>query len=32
VTTTELVGRAMIKVARQGAPKPLLENSDIDEL
>jgi len=32
VTTTEQIGRAMIKVARQGAPKSVLENSDIDEL
>jgi uncharacterized protein YbjT (DUF2867 family) len=29
VTTTEQVGRAMIQVARQGAPKQLLENRDI---
>lgn len=29
VTTTEQVGRAMIKVAKQGAPKQLLENQDI---
>lgn len=32
VTTTEKVGRAMIKAARQGAPKTLLENKDINEL
>ena len=32
VTTTEQVGRAMIKVAKDGAPKSLLENSDINEL
>lgn len=32
VTTTRQMGLAMIKVARQGAPKPVLENSDIDEL
>jgi uncharacterized protein YbjT (DUF2867 family) len=29
VTTTEQVGRAMLKIARQGAPKPVLENLDI---
>ncbi|MGD0580997.1 MAG: epimerase [Bryobacteraceae bacterium] len=29
VMTTEQVGRAMIKVAKQGAPKQLLENQDI---
>jgi uncharacterized protein YbjT (DUF2867 family) len=32
VTTTECVGRAMIKVAREGAPKHLLENADINNL
>jgi uncharacterized protein YbjT (DUF2867 family) len=32
VTTTERVGRAMLQVARRGAPKPLLENADINEL
>jgi uncharacterized protein YbjT (DUF2867 family) len=32
VTSTERVGRAMIKVARQGAPKPVLENSDINNI
>lgn len=32
VTTTEKVGRAMIAVARQGAPKVLLENKDINKL
>jgi uncharacterized protein YbjT (DUF2867 family) len=32
VTTTELLGRAVIKVAKDGAPKPLLEISDINEL
>src|SRR5262249_368887 len=31
-TTTERVGRAMIKVARDGAPKQLLENADINAL
>ena len=30
VTTTEQVGRAMIAVARQGAPKAVLENWDIN--
>jgi uncharacterized protein YbjT (DUF2867 family) len=30
VTTTEQVGRAMIKIAKQGAPKRVLENSDIN--
>jgi hypothetical protein len=30
VTTTEQVGRAMIKIARQGFPKPVIENSDIN--
>lgn len=30
VTTTEIVGRAMIKVAKQGAPQPMLENQDIN--
>jgi uncharacterized protein YbjT (DUF2867 family) len=29
VTTTEEVGRAMVKVAKQGAPKPILEAADI---
>jgi uncharacterized protein YbjT (DUF2867 family) len=32
VTTTECVGRAMIKVAREGAPKRFLENRDINSL
>ncbi|HEY5029682.1 MAG TPA: epimerase [Candidatus Angelobacter sp.] len=32
VTTTECVGRAMIRVARQGAPKRFLENRDINSL
>jgi len=32
VTTTEIVGRAMIKVAKQGAPKPVLENQDINSI
>jgi uncharacterized protein YbjT (DUF2867 family) len=30
VTTTELVGRAMIAVAKSGAPKHILETSDIN--
>jgi len=30
VTTTEQVGRAMIKVAKEGWPKRILENSDIN--
>jgi uncharacterized protein YbjT (DUF2867 family) len=32
VTTTERLGRAMLKVARQGAPKPRLETADINRL
>jgi uncharacterized protein YbjT (DUF2867 family) len=32
VTTTENVGRAMLRVAREGAPKPVLENRDINTL
>jgi uncharacterized protein YbjT (DUF2867 family) len=32
VTTTEQVGRAMIKVTKQGAQKPVLENLDINRL
>jgi uncharacterized protein YbjT (DUF2867 family) len=32
VTTTEVIGRAMIKVARQGAPKRILESQDINAL
>ncbi len=32
VTTTESVGRAMIKVAKRGAPKTYLENEDINRL
>src|ERR1700750_420850 len=31
-TTTEKVGRAMIKVAREGYPKPVLESEDINRL
>jgi uncharacterized protein YbjT (DUF2867 family) len=32
VTTTEQVGRAMLVVARRGAPKRVLENADINRL
>ncbi|HEY3770634.1 MAG TPA: NAD-dependent epimerase/dehydratase family protein [Candidatus Angelobacter sp.] len=32
VTTTECIGRAMLTVARQGAPKRWLENADINSL
>jgi uncharacterized protein YbjT (DUF2867 family) len=32
VTTTERIGRAMLKVATQGAPKSILETSDINKL
>jgi uncharacterized protein YbjT (DUF2867 family) len=32
VTTTEQVGRAMLRVARQGASKPVLETRDINAL
>jgi uncharacterized protein YbjT (DUF2867 family) len=32
VTTTEKVGRAMLQVAKHGAPKRVLENRDINEL
>jgi uncharacterized protein YbjT (DUF2867 family) len=32
VTTTEQVGRAMLRVAREGAPKPILETRDINAL
>ena len=32
MTTTEQVGRAMIKVARDGYPKPVLESEDIHRL
>ena len=32
VTTTEKVGRAMLQAARNGAPKPVLENRDINAL
>jgi uncharacterized protein YbjT (DUF2867 family) len=32
VTTTEQVGRAMLTVAKHGAPKSILENSDINNI
>ena len=32
VTTTEQMGRAMIKVARDGYPKPVLESEDINSV
>ena len=32
VTTTEKLGRAMLIAAKRGAPKPVLENSDINKL
>jgi uncharacterized protein YbjT (DUF2867 family) len=32
VTTTEQVGRAMLKVAKDGPPKPVLENADINNM
>jgi uncharacterized protein YbjT (DUF2867 family) len=32
VTTTEKLGRAMLIVAKRGAPKPILESSDINKL
>jgi hypothetical protein len=32
VTTTECVGRAMLNVAKRGAPKPVLENPDLNML
>jgi hypothetical protein len=32
ITTTEQLGRAMLKVAKQGAPKPVLENVDINRI
>jgi uncharacterized protein YbjT (DUF2867 family) len=32
VLTTEVIGRAMLKVARSGAPKRVLESSDINAL
>ena len=32
MTTSEQLGRAMIKVAREGYPKPVLESEDINRL
>jgi hypothetical protein len=32
VTTTEQIGRAMLVVAKRGAPKTVLENADINRL
>lgn len=32
VTTTERLGRAMLKIARDGADKPVLENHELDAL
>jgi uncharacterized protein YbjT (DUF2867 family) len=32
VTTTEQIGRAMLKLAKQGWPKPALETSDINQV
>jgi uncharacterized protein YbjT (DUF2867 family) len=32
ITTTEQIGRAMIAVAAHGAPKPVLENDDINAI
>jgi uncharacterized protein YbjT (DUF2867 family) len=32
VTTTEQIGRAMLMVVKQGAPKSVLENSDINKI
>jgi uncharacterized protein YbjT (DUF2867 family) len=32
VTTTEKIGRAMIRVVKHGAPKNILENADINEI
>ena len=32
VTTTECIGRAMLKVAKRGAPKSVLENQDINSI
>ncbi len=32
VTTTEQLGRAMLAVAKRGAPKPVLENADIEAI
>jgi hypothetical protein len=32
MTTSEQLGRAMIKVARDGYPKPILESADINAI
>jgi len=32
VTTTETIGRAMIRAGQNGSPKPILETCDINEL
>ena len=32
VTTTEQIGRAMLIATKQGAPKPVLESSDINKI
>jgi hypothetical protein len=32
MTTSEQLGRAMIKVVREGYPKPVLESEDINRL
>ncbi len=32
VTTTEILGRVMIKIAKQGAPKPVLESGDFNNM
>ncbi len=32
ILTTEIIGEAMLTVARHGAPKPVLESADIDRL
>ena len=32
ITTTEQLGRVMLKVAKQGFPKPILESKDINQL
>jgi hypothetical protein len=32
VTTTEQMGKAMLKIAKYGAPKKVLENEDINRV
>jgi hypothetical protein len=32
VTTTEKVGRAMLQLAKRGAPRPVLGNAEINAL